>query len=66
MANGQNVIEVEEKGNENFTYVSSQTLELEFPNDVVRERSAAPLRQRSPEEIGKLQKHPFFQGVYRE
>jgi hypothetical protein len=61
MANGQNVFELETIGNLNYTYVSSQTLELEFPSAELPQRSVAPLRQRSPEEIARLQKHPFFQ-----
>ena len=67
MANGENVIELETIENVNYTYVSSQTLELEFPGAelpyVVRQRPSGPLRRRSPEEIAKLQKHPFFQEV---
>jgi hypothetical protein len=70
MVNIQNVFEFEPIEYENYTNVSSQTLELEFPStelpDVVRERPAAPLRQRSPKEIARLQKHPFFQEFNQE
>jgi hypothetical protein len=66
MVNIQNVFEFEPIEYKNYTYVSSQTLEPEFPSDVVRERPAAPLRQRSPKEIARLQKHPFFQEFNQE
>jgi hypothetical protein len=70
MVNIQNAFEFGPIEYENYTCVSSQTLELEFPRtglpDVVRERPAAPLRQRSRKEIAKLQKHPFFQELNQE
>jgi len=65
MVDIQNILEFKQIEYENYTCVSSQTLELEFPftglSDVVRKRPEVPLRQRTPEEIETLQKHPFFQ-----
>ena len=67
MANGENVIELERKENITYTYVSAQTLEPEFPAaelaSVVRRLPSGPLYRRSPEEMAKLQEHPFFQEV---
>jgi hypothetical protein len=67
MAKGENVIELETMENINYTYVSSQTLELEFPSaefpSIVRQQPSGPLRRRSPEEMERLQEHPFFQEV---
>ncbi len=67
MAKGENVMELETMENINYTYVSSQTLELEFPRAEpqyeARQRPSGPLRRRSPDEIAKLQEHPFFQEV---
>lgn len=67
MAKGENVIEFETMKNENYTYVSSQTLKLEFPRAElqyeVRQRPSGSLRRRSPEEMERLQEHPFFQEV---
>lgn len=67
MANGENVIEFERIENVTYTYVSAQTLEPEFPGAelafVVRQRPSGPLRRRSPEEMARLQEHPFFQEV---
>ncbi len=52
--------------NYNYTFVSSETLEMRFPvektssDKIVRERPSEPLIERSPEEIAKLYEHPFF------
>lgn len=67
MVNGENVIELERIENITYTYVSAQTLEPEFPGaelaSVVRRLPSGPLHRRSPEEMAKLQEHPFFQEV---
>jgi hypothetical protein len=46
-----------------YTYVSPTSLDLEFEERVVRPQSSAPLRQRTPQEIVELKKHPFFRGA---
>ena len=62
---GQNVIENDFMESENYTCVSPGTLEMMFPmkaspTDIVRERPAAPLRERSESEKARLRNHPFF------
>lgn len=64
--NGENSIELSVIDSNSYTYVSPVTLKAEFPDeqlppdDVVRELPSIPLRERSPEEIAQLIKHPFF------
>ena len=60
MANGKNVIEFQIVEDENYTFVSSQTLRPEFPDIVTRREPLTPLPLRSPKEIERLKKHPFF------
>lgn len=60
MANGKNVIEFQVAENETYTFVSSVTLTPEFPDLVTRQEPLTPLRLRSPKEIERLKKHPFF------
>ncbi len=61
---GENGLDIIEYESENYTYASSLTLEMEFPqkaaDDVLRELPAEPLRERSPEQKAQLRGHPFF------
>ena len=63
---GSNSVDIFIDENCNYTFVSSETLEMEFPiektssNKIVRERPLDPLVERSPEEIVKLYNHPLF------
>lgn len=61
---GENSLEFIEIESENYTYVSSTTLQMEFPqrasDEVLRERPSEPLLERTPEEIAQLLNHPFF------
>ncbi len=61
---GQNVTEFETIKPSNYTYVSSQTLEPEFPDyessSIMRQQPPGPPRRRSSEEMARLRKHPFF------
>ena len=62
MAIDTNVIEIQIADNESYTFISSQTLMPEFPDIVIRQEPLTPLR-RSPKEIDRLKKHPFFKDV---
>lgn len=63
---GENSMDIFIDENCNYTFVSSETLEMEFPAEktsldkIVRESPSEPLIERSPEEIAKLYEHPFF------
>lgn len=64
--NGQNTAELPIMEDQNYTYVSSTTLEMVFPDevissdDIIREHPSHPLRKRTPEEITRLRNHFFF------
>jgi hypothetical protein len=60
MASDKNVMEFQIVEEETYTFVSSLTLRPEFPETVMRQEPLTPLRLRSPKEIERLKKHPFF------